>query len=84
MNELVDDHDMSVFPGFLRSGFIIDEPRTFMWSSEILLKLGSGPWYVYVCLDVVCGVCVCVPRFLLCIDTYPLGHGTRFLCLDRE
>jgi hypothetical protein len=41
MNELVDDLDMSVFPGFLRSGFIIDELRTFMWSSEILLKLGD-------------------------------------------
>ncbi len=41
MNELVDDHDMSVCPGFLRSGFIIDEPRTFMWSSDILLKLGD-------------------------------------------
>jgi hypothetical protein len=41
MNELVDDLDMSVFPGFLRSWFIIDEPRTFMWSSEILFKLGD-------------------------------------------
>jgi hypothetical protein len=77
MNELVDDLDMSVFPGFLRSWFIIDEPRTFMWSSEILFKLGDllnkkypdgkmcrlwGVGRVEVSFWFWATVCVCVPR----------------------
>jgi hypothetical protein len=80
MNELVDDLDMSVFPGFLRSWFHIHEPNTFIFGSQILYELAdllnqknpNGTLTVSpeATLSMQYTVCVCVPRCDVCVVFY--------------